>query len=337
TDRQTLAVRRTGAVVAGVIVVVLLLFGIRGCLDAREERAFNDYVRDVGNLVGESDQISKGLFKLLSNPGSQSAVDVQNQVNAYRVQSQQLVERAQELEHPDDVTGAQRYLIEALRFRSEGTATIAQQLRTALGDQDRKPAVGRVAGAMRDFLTSDVVYAERFVPALRKALRKEKLPQEIPESKFLPSIDLLRESNVEDQISGILGGRSDEGAAPGLHGTAIEGVTATPGGQALTEGGTTTVPLSSDLALDVQVANQGENDETDIPVRVSIDAGGETIELEETLDEIAQGETKTVSIPISEPPPAGQEATVDIELEPVPAEDMTDNNKASYTINFTKE
>ncbi len=329
--------RRSAAIVAGVVVVVLLLFGIRGCLDAREERAFNDYVRDVGQLTNESGQISKGLFKLLEDPGGQSAVDVQNQVNAFRVQSQQLVERSQDLEHPDDVTGAQRYLIETLRFRSEGTATIANQLRTALGDSDRKAATGRVAGAMRDFLASDVVYAERFVPALRRALRKEKLPQEIPESKFLPSLDLLRQSVVEDKISGIRGGGGDKKASPGLHGTAIEGVTAKPGGQALTEGGTTTVPVGADLALDVQIANQGENDETGIPVRVSIDAGGETIELEETLDEIAQGETKTVSIPISEAPPAGKEATVEVDVEAVPGEDMDDNNKASYTINFTEE
>jgi len=318
-----------------VVVVVLLLFGIRGCLEAREERAFNDYVRDVGQLTNESGQISKGLFKLLEDPGKQSAVDVQNQVNAFRVQSQQLVERASGLEHPDDAARAQRFLVESLQFRSDGVSTIADQLRNALGDQDRKAATGRVAGAMRDFLASDVIYAERFVPALRKALRKQELPQEIPESRFLPSIDLLRESNIGDKIAGIRGGPSDKAAAPGLHGTAIEGVTAQPGGQALTEGGTTTVPVSDDLALDVQVANQGENDETDLPVRVSIDAGGETIELEETLDEIAQGETKTVSIPISEPPPAGKEATVKIDLEAVPGEDMTDNNKASYTINFT--
>jgi hypothetical protein len=320
-----------------VIVLILLLLGVRGCLDAREERAYNDYVRNVGQLTNESGQISKGLFKLLEDPGKQSAVDVQNQVNGYRVQSQQLVDRARELDNPDGAARAQRYLVETLRFRSDGTATIANQLRTALGDQDRKGAIGRITGAMRDFLASDVVYAERFVPSLRKALAEEDLPNEVPESKFLPSVDLLRQSTVEDRIAGIRGGRSDEGAAPGLHGTGIEGVTVKPGGQALTEGGTTTVPVSSDLAFEVSVANQGENDETDIPVRVSIDAGGETIELEETLDEIAQGETKTVTIPISEPPPAGKEAAVEVDVEAVPGEEQTDNNKAEYTISFTEE
>ena len=35
------------AVGAGVLVLVLLVFGVRGCLDSRKERAFKDYVRDV--------------------------------------------------------------------------------------------------------------------------------------------------------------------------------------------------------------------------------------------------------------------------------------------------
>lgn len=317
------------------LVVVLLLLGVRGCLNAREERAFNDYVRDVGQLAGESGQISSGLFKLLKDPGSESAVDAQNQVNGYRVQAQQLVQRARDLDQPDPVTPAQRYLVESLEFRSAGIATIADELRVALGDRDRKAATARIAGAMRDFLTSDVIYGERFVPSLRKALREQKLPQEIPASKFLPSIDQLRQSTVAAELSGIRGGRKAKPASPGSHGTAIEGVTVKPGGQTLTEGGTTSIPLSSDLALDVQISNQGENDEKGVLVRVSVDAGGKTNELEKTLDQIARGETKTVSIPITEAPPAGKQGMIEVNVEPVPGEDMKDNNKITSTVDFT--
>ena len=74
--------------------LLLLVFGVRGCLDARKERALKDYVRDVGALVQESDQQSEALFELLRNPGDANEVDIENQLNTFRNQASQLVDRA---------------------------------------------------------------------------------------------------------------------------------------------------------------------------------------------------------------------------------------------------
>ena len=49
-----------------------------------------DYVRDVSDLTSESNQQSDAFFKLMNGPGGRDqAVDVQNSLNGFRVQSAQ--------------------------------------------------------------------------------------------------------------------------------------------------------------------------------------------------------------------------------------------------------
>ena len=50
--------------------LVLPLFAIRGCLDARNERNFENYLRDLEALVGTSNQLSAEFFDRLQNPPS---------------------------------------------------------------------------------------------------------------------------------------------------------------------------------------------------------------------------------------------------------------------------
>jgi hypothetical protein len=64
--------------------------------------------------------------------------------------------------------------------------------------------------------------------------------------------------------------------------------------------------------------------------------GGDAIELEETLPEIAAGELKTVTIPLSEQPPTGQNVPITVNVKPVPGEEVTDNNEAEFTVIFTR-
>jgi hypothetical protein len=123
-------------------------------------------------------------------------------------------------------------------------------------------------------------------------------------------------------------------AAPGLHGNGLAG--ATLGGQALQPGGSASIRLTDDLELEAQVANQGENTETDVKVNVTIGKGGDAIKLEKVLDEIAAGETKTVTIPIAERPPTGQNVPIAVEIEAVPGEEKTDNNTGEYSAIFTR-
>ncbi len=88
--------------------------------------------------------------------------------------------------------------------------------------------------------------------------------------------------------------------------------------------------------MTVQIANQGENTEEDVRVEVTIGRGGDAVRAEKTLDTIAAGETKPVEIPITDPPPTGQNVPITVSVAKVPGEEKLDNNKASYSAIFTR-
>ena len=164
-------VRRTIAAGVGLLVLILLVIGVRGCLDARKERAIEDYADNAAVLVRESNGQSKELFALLQGSGSpDEAVDAQNKVNGFRVQSASIVDRARDLDVPDEVSNAHRYLLETLEFRRDGLARIAEDLPDALGDESRRQGSEGVARQMQVFLASDVIYAGRFRPSLAEVL-----------------------------------------------------------------------------------------------------------------------------------------------------------------------
>jgi hypothetical protein len=308
---------------------------VRGCLDARKESAIKDYSSDVTELVNESNDEGKSLFNTLSQSGGQDqVVDVQNALNGLRVQAGVLVDRARDLDVPDELSSAQRYLIDTLEFRRDSLAKIADELPTALGDDQRREGTDRVAAEMQGLLTSDVIYGQRFHPLFDAAIEKEDLKGQasVPKSTFIKDIVWLDPDYVSDQIAGVRGGGGE--ATPGLHGTGLAGVSL--GGQALTPGGSATIQLTNDLSFDVQVANQGEHTETDVRVTIKVGSGADAVTLDGSIDTVAAGETKTVSVPLNEQPPTGQNVPVHVEVKAVPGEQKTDNNAADYNVIFTR-
>jgi sulfur carrier protein ThiS len=334
-------VRRTLAIGAGLLVLILLVLAFRGCLNARNERAIKDYVGSSSELIDQSKMEGNQLFGLLGGSGNQDdAVDAANVVNGLRSESATLVDRAEDLDAPDEVSAAQENLLDALELRRDGLAAVANALPGALADEERRESTADIAEMMQVFLASDVLLKYRFKPNLEQALRDEDLQGEVSvpkqaELEFVPDVQWADPDFVADQIAGLrgTGGGGDETATPGLHGNGLG--TVTLGGVALVPGASATVPLSDDLSFEVQVVNQGENNETDVNVRVTVGEGNDATELEEAIPEIAIGEQQTVTIPLAERPPTGENVAVTVEVEPVPGEEMTDNNSADFTVIFT--
>ena len=336
-DRQTLMVRRTVAVGVGVLLIVLVILGIRGCLNAQKRQSYKDYARNSADLVRESNQQGTSLFKILSAPpGRDQMVTLQNDLNGARLQSAQLVDRAKGLSHPSELSDAESYLVETLKFRRDGLAAISDAVPTALSGQNRRSGVNRIAAEMQTFLTSDVIYSQRFMPSLQRALADEGVIDEvtIARSRFLPDIGWLDPATVSDRLSGTGTDRSGKPAKPGLHGTGLG--TVSLGGQTLTPGSSAAITLASGLSFQVQLSNQGDNDETDVPVRVTVGRGPGALELNGRVATIAAGETQTVDIPLKGTPPTGQNVPVTVDVPPVPGEKKVDNNRQSFTVMFTR-
>ena len=337
TDRQTVLFRRILAGGLAFVVLILIVLGIKSCRDSARKDAFKNYVRDVGALVQASDTESKNLFALLEKPGSQGQVQLQNAVNGYESDAGQLVDRAKGTDHPDEMASAQRYFVDVLQLRRDGVAHIARELRNALGGQDKGEAVGRIATQMQLFLSSDVLYSQRVLPNLTHPLRKEKLLSqvEVPKSRFLPDLQWVRPSVVAQNLAG-LGSGTGGPVAPGLHGTSLIGVTAKPGGEALTEAGATQITVNPKLGFDVTVQNGGESDERDVVVQLTIAGAGKPLAREQTIPLIAAGTQKVVAIPLAATPPLGRPITIRVNIKAVPGEKKTDNNRSSYDALFER-
>lgn len=328
--------RRTIGAGAVLLVVILLVFGFRGCLDARKERAIEDYVRQSGELITVSQGESQTLFDVLSAPSDpDQAVNRQNQANALRGDSATLVDRARDLDVPDELSEAHEEFVEALELRRDGIAEVADQLPGALAQDARVESTGRIAQMMQVFLASDVLLRARYLPLVEETLESEDVNAAAPRAgtlRFVQNIAWVDPNFVADEIAGIRG--ADGTATPGLHGNGLG--TVALAGVALTPGAGATVPLTGDAAFDIQVVNQGENTETDVRVTVTVGQGADARELEETIDEIAAGEAQNATIPLSAQPPTGQNVPITVRVEPVPGEEVTDNNEAEFTVIFTR-
>ena len=337
TDSQTLLLRRVIAGVALAVVALLLIFGVRGCLNARAKDSLETYGDESAELLRASKLNGDQLFDLLqSEGGTDQTTNIINSVNAYQVDASNLVDRANNLDTPDDAQDAQEDLLEVLELRRDGLRIVADSLPASLGDQERREGTSQLDGAMQIFLTSDTLDFVRFRPALRSALQSEDLSMpDLPRETFLPDVEWLDAAFIADRVNGLKSGTgTDEEAAPGLHGNGIASVAL--GGTTLTPGASASVQLTEDLAFDVGVQNQGENTENDVTVTVTVGEGDDAIKLDDPIDTIAAGEIVPVTIPLAEQPPTGQNVPITVEVAPVPGEEKTDNNVQEFSVIFTR-
>jgi hypothetical protein len=326
--------RRAIGLGAIVVIIILAVLGLNSCLDARKDRAFRSYADDVRALVNSSQDVSDRFFEVLSKPTRADALDVQTQVNALRVDAQQLTDRAADTDHPDELDAANAELVNTFEFRADAIARIAELLPTALGDKGKRAANDLIAGQMQALLASDVIYLQRVLPDLRSAYDDQGITERFPTSRFLPDLGWLDPDVVATRL-GRLSSGTEEAATPGLHGTGLQGVTVQPAGTVLSEQGVNRITLSDQLAFDVEVQNQGESEETDIPVTITIQ-NGKRIAVDQTIPRIAAGETETISVPLTEKPEAGSVTRVTVAVAPVPGEGTKDNNAATYQVTFAE-
>ena len=327
-QRRQFVVRRLIAIGAAVLIVILLVLAVRGILDARKTRAFENYVSDVTALADASNALSQKFFSELTGTAQEGELSFESQVSAHKATAQELLNRATALDAPSEMASANADIVLAFGLRRDGLSEIAAQIPAAGADQGSNRAFKRIAAQMRVFLASDVLYARGRTNGNTVLAEQEIAGQEIPQSKFLPDEpDWLDPAIVEANFP--LTGGSGGAVTPGVHGvglfaTAINGV-------ALPPGGATTVPLGEgNPEIEVTVQNQGESDEADVGVSFTL---GETSG-KDTIATIAPQETATVTIAINPAPAAGQPLTLDVTVDAVAGELVEDNNSFQYTVTF---
>lgn len=328
-QRRQIMQRRLTAFGGCVLVIILLVFGIRGCLDARKTRSFENYANDLAALVTESNQLSKSFFNRLSNPEGASDLSFEAEVNADRGTAEGLLDRAQAIDVPGEVEDGHADVVLALELRRDGLAAIGAQIKTALGDKGHNQAIAQITEHMKMFLASDVLF-ERGRGQIIAAFSAEAIEATVPESRFFPeSPDYLDRTEVETGLAGVSG---SVGEVSGVHGLGL--LSTSVAGVALTQGAEATITTAGTPELIAEVQNQGESRESDVTVRFTLSGGGPTIRGQETISAIEPGETQAVTLPISPPPPSGSPLTLEVNVVPVPGEQVSDNNEATFTLIF---
>jgi len=318
--------RRGLALVGGLVVLILLVLGVRGCLDARQNRALSDYAGDVTQIVDETAQTSKSFFGKLTEPGGLSVTDFIDEVNADRGAMESYQGRVDSLDTPGDMSDAQSTLELVYELRANAMTVIANRMSTALGDVGSEKATTAIANQMKVLVASDVLYFSVVRPEINSVLADNGIEgDDVPNSAFVPEgtrwLDEATVSSALGSVSGATGA-----ATSGVHGLGL--ISTSVNGTELTPEGTTAVSTEGTPEVEVEVQNQGES--TENGVTVSVTAGGNT--LRESISTIPAGETASATIVLT-PAPKGT-VNLEVDVEPVPGEQVADNNKASYTVEF---
>lgn len=322
-------VRRAAALGVGLLILILLALAVRGCLNAREDRAVRDYVRDVASIVNETNQTGATFFERLANRGTLSVTEFVDEVNADRSAVDNYRSRIDALDAPGDMARAQATLEDVYEMRASAMNTIAEQLRTALGEQGREKALQRITRQMSVLYSSDFMYTLLAQARINRVLEERGIGDtEAPASQFVPEGTRWLD---EAQVSSALGvsGSSDGGEADDdlRHGTGLVG--ASISGVDLQPDVTNVVSVEGTPELTVQVQNQGEAEETDVGISVTV---GEGSPLTDTITSIAAEVTDSVTIPLT-PTPSGP-TTITVEVAAVPGEQFVENNTATYEVDF---
>jgi hypothetical protein len=321
--------RRLIALAIGAGVIVLLLFAIRGCLDARKERSFENYLRDLSALVATSNQLSNEFFERLADPGELTPIEFQDQLGSSRGTGEDVLRRAQGLDAPGELDDAQEDLLLAFELRRDGLNSIAEQMETALGEEGRAEAQLQIAADMRQFLASDVLYA-RAREEIEQVLQEEELPGEVPQSVFMTQPDIwLDELQVAAELAQVAGTTGSAGGTD--RGTELSSVVAVPGNVPLTPDTLNTLGQAPSQ-LEITVLNGGTANEVEVPVYYELLGSTETIQGQGTIPQIRAGQSEATSLPVEGEIPTGDQLTLTVTVLPVPGESIIDNNEATYQV-----
>jgi hypothetical protein len=319
--------RRLLALGGALVVLILLVLGVKGCLDARARGALSDYARGVKQIVNETGQTSKAFFSKLEEPGTLSVTEFTGQVEADSSAMGNLETRVDGLSAPGGVSNAQKSLELVYELRAVAMETIATKMKTALGEAGAAKATAAVAKQMQTLLAADVIYESVTRPEIDGKLADEGIEgDDVPKSEFLPDgTKWLDEAEITKALGAVSGSTAGE-PSPGVHGLGLLGTSI--GGAELTPETTNSVVTEGTPEVEVLVQNQGESTENGITVVVIAD-GKETTQEIPTLE---VGAEETAVVPLT-PAPEG-ETTLEVEVEPVPGEEVATNNEATYTVDF---
>ncbi|HEV7133938.1 MAG TPA: hypothetical protein VGN27_09445 [Gaiellaceae bacterium] len=328
--------RLVGLIAIAIAVVVALVFWVGACQGKSKHDEYASYASKVRELAQSSGSLGVEFANELIAPGLKQA-DLETKLQTYAQQEQQAYDQAQQIRPPGPLIRIHQHLVDALELRAKGLAGLGDALSQTATVKDAATASQKLTDQAALLTASDVVWDQLYrLPATEAMKAAGVTGVVVPESHFVANTDL-----VSARSFGLLYDRlhpaSTGGSPSGKHGDGLVSVRVLPQATDLSTSTATTVKVSADLSFVATVVNSGDFQEVNVPVTLTIDAGGTPIVRHQTITIIQPAQQQAVSFSNFNLPPSafGARATVKVDVAPVAGETNTANNSASYTVFFT--
>lgn len=77
-SRQQIRSRQLTLLGVTIVILILLFLAFRGCLNARKERSFENYVNDLSALTAETKQLSDNFFAAFKGGSQEGDLSLSN-------------------------------------------------------------------------------------------------------------------------------------------------------------------------------------------------------------------------------------------------------------------
>jgi hypothetical protein len=327
--------RLVGLIAFAIVIVVVLVTVLRDCAGESKAAPYREYMDQLRQVAGDSEQVGRELNVALTTLGIKQA-ELQQKLSGLAEQQDQGVTQARQLEPPGRLREQHEQAIEALQFRVSGLRRLEDAFRLNADSKNAAEAGSALAAQAQRLLASDVIWEDLFHAGTVAALRAEGIKGvDVPHSTFLQNVDLVTQRGMTPIWQRIQGAATG-GKRTGRHGNGLVSVKALPSGTVLQRDTDNTVTATADLAFEVTIENSGDSQEVQVVVRLTIQQSPSPITKTRTIDLINAGEQKPVRFGnLGQIVQFAQKTTLKVEIEPVPSEQNTNNNSASYSVIFT--
>lgn len=324
----------------GVLLLVFLVVVINACQTSRKKNALRDWNTQATQIVSQSDSDVAARFFDVIRQAETEQQSLQASISSLRQQADANLKAAKELDTPGELESARFSLLTALEFRRDALDYTATRITAAIGSggDAADQAIEGITGEMQAFLASDVLIRMRVTPLVSDTLKdNDVVADAVRTDGSLPGFSWLNPPYVAQQLGTSLTGTEvrerNKAVAPGTHGSGLTG-TSVDGVALEPDPASNKVPADGELLFTVSFENQGENDETNIPVTITLQGGAKDITGKAVVPSVTAGTAATAEVTLKSKPTAGEVYTVNTVVQKVPGEQMLENNKASYNVLF---
>jgi hypothetical protein len=323
-------------ILAAVVILVLITsLGIQSCLNKKKVGEYRDYFNSVEGVVKESDDIGKQLSDMFMKPDEAVRQSLEPKLAEFLAAQEQLLEKAKQIKPPDQFKQENEWFVATMQIRVRGLKGLQPAMLNALEARDNQAGAAQVSHELLILLAGDVAYDEFYYQPCQLDLKEENINDiKVPQAKFLKDPALASSQTAVTVLDRLKGGTVQ---VSGLHGVSLVGVKAKPSGMVLVSDSANSLKAAESLTFEVEVENQGEATESEVPVSLNLSAPGRPSpqKVDGTIPTIAPGERRTIELTGLAAEAGSQTALLRAEVGPVAGEANTQNNVAEFSIVFS--